>query len=287
MSEDSNVDTGAPSAVTSVDHVEAPAPAPEPAPAAPPEGAQAAPEGGEAEAAQNEGGDQNQAPEAPKKKSPVAQLQGRVGHLTKTVHEKDDVIRNKDAEIEAYRRLLASSGQGDSPAPAAPTLTPPAPAGDDFDRRVNERAHAIAAEQSFTAECNRVFEQGVKDFGPEFKEAVTNLNSLGLADKTMIDAALATGEAAKVLHFLGGDTEEAERVAALNPIQRAAEMTRLAIRLAAPAARSTSAAPAPIKPIGGAAKATDDVYDPGLSMQEYAARRARAGSPWARPAKGG
>jgi hypothetical protein len=52
------------------------------------------------------------APEEPKKpKSPVAQLQGRVGHLTKTIHQKDEALGEAQKQIDAYKALLAAQGR--------------------------------------------------------------------------------------------------------------------------------------------------------------------------------
>jgi hypothetical protein len=249
--------------------------APEAAPAAEP------PEGGEPAAA--EAPELGAEPEEPKKpKSPVAQLQGRVGHLTKSLHEKDASLAEKDRQLEAYKALLEGQGKTVPEGEAAPRSAPAADA-PDFATAVQTEARRIAADERFTADCNSIFEAGEKAHGEEFKEAVTNLNVLGLMQPALVEAAMVTDAPADVIHYLGSDVDEAARIMALPPIRMAAELVKLSGKLAAPKTGvQVSRAPAPIEPVGGAVKAELDISDPNLPMAEYVARRKAQGSRWAR-----
>lgn len=244
----------------------------------------------EAAAESSEG--QEQPEEARKPKSPVAQLQGRVGHLTKTIHQKDAENEELRRQNEAYQRLLTA--QGRAPEEAAPVQADaPLPGTPEFERLVDERAAKKANEARFTADCNAIFDQGVQKHGDAFKEALTNLNVLGLMNEQVVDAALATGAAADVLNFLGSDVDEAARITALPPVRMAVELTKVATKLAEakPEQPQISRAPAPITPLSGQRTTVEaDVYDKRLNSgdkvsPEYAARRAAMGATWARPPK--
>jgi len=273
--------------------VETPAPeaAEIPAPDAP-EAVQATEAAGEAADAAGEAPGALEAPsEEPRKpKSPVAQLQGRVGHLTKTLHEKDSALAERERQIETYKALLAAQGklpEGDGATPA-PTVTQatPAPGTPEFDRLVEERAALKAAQADFDRACNGILDTGKEKYGSAFEEGMTNLNALGLMSVPLIQAAMATGAAPDVLNALGSDTEEAARITALPPVQMAVELAKLSTRLQAPReGPQISRAPAPISPIGGQVQANLDVYDPHLSDDEYYRRRAAQGARFVRTPK--
>lgn len=267
-----------------------PAPAEIPAAEAP-EGA-AAPEGqaeGEKPAGEASEGEAKPEGEEPKKpKSPVAQLQGRVGHLTKQLHEKDGELLAERQRREALEALFAAQGKNpdgtDAPAPkpAAPsaTLTKGSP---EWNEAVKEEARKVAAQESFNAQCNAIFDEGAKKHGDAFKDGVATLNALGLMDANLVNAAIATGAAPDVLNALGSDTEEAQRIAGLQPVQMGVELAKLASRLSASkAAPQVSRAPAPITPLGGSVKGDADIYDPKLSDEEYYARRKAMGAKFVR-----
>ena len=96
---------------------------------------------------------------------------------------------------------------------------------------------------------------------------------------------IATDNPVDVLHYLGQDPEEADRISRLNPFKMAAEMTKIANRLAQPKAQ-LSRAPAPIKPIGGSAKPSgDDIYDENMSDEQYWAAREKSGYAFAKSAR--
>jgi hypothetical protein len=261
----------APVAEPEIPAAEAPeaAPAPEPAP--------------EGEAPAGEAPEVSAEPEEPKKpKSPVAQLQGRVGYLTKTLHDRDSSLADQKRQLDAYKALLEGQGKTVPEGEEAPK-TAPRPDAPDFATAVRAEATRIAADERFTADCNSIFEAGQKAHGDEFKEAVTNLNVLGLMQPALVEAAMVTDTPADVIHYLGTDVDEAARIMALPPIRMAAELVKLSGKLAAPTAGTqVSRAPAPITPIGGAVKPEIDISDPNQSMSAYVAARKAMGSRWAR-----
>lgn len=259
-----------------------------------------APEGGEeaaAEAPEGAGEGAEAAPEteetpdpAKRAKSAVEKLTGRVGRLTREGHEKDRQLAEQNRQLEAYKAII----EGRAPAEGAPAATEPPiqaqPGTPEFDRLVDERAAQKAAQAQFTSDCNTIFDKGAEKHGEAFKESVANLNAMGLMDPKLVEAAMATDAPADVIHALGADLDEAERVLSLSPARMGVEMAKIAAKLnpttQAPAPKpKLSNAPAPITPVGGGAPATTNIYASNLSMAEYARRRQAEGAQHARPPK--
>lgn len=223
-------------------------------------------------------------PEPKPRKTIEDKFRDRTAHLTKTISTKDAELTQALAELEAARKLLQA--QGVEP-PSATTITPvtaaPTPGARTYTaEEFQAEAARVAEAQRFTDAANAAYEAGTKKF-PDFEEAVSNLNGLGIMSPTLLDAALATDAAPDVIHHLGTDPDEAARIMSLSPVRMAAEMTKLAAKLTAPKAFSTSNAPAPIRPVDGAVTPTIDIRRISESddMKAYAAARAKQGSKWA------
>lgn len=131
----------------------------------------------------------------------------------------------------------------------------------ELDQLTQQRASQLAQQQTFTARCNTVAEEGSKTFGSEWDASLKNLTSVGVLspqDTSFIEAALETDAPEKVLHHLGQDPDEAARVAALPPLKRAIEMDRIATRLNAKGAPEKRTAPPPVTPVDGSASPNFD-----------------------------
>lgn len=263
------------------------APAPEPAPTPEPEPAAVAQPLAEAEA-------ETPPPDpAPKPKRTAEEvLKGRVGHLTKTLSAKDAAIAAAERRAEAAEALLAAANRpvpadgepAPAPTPAPPTINPATGrtyTQAEFDAAVTERAAAA----DFNRQADAMYDTGSKKF-EDWQQSVEMLNATGLMTRDLLDAAMATEAGAEVIHNLGNDVEEAQRIAALPPIRMAAELTRMAAKLTAPAAVRVSGAPAPIPSINGAVKPSVDLERAaagGNDMSAYAEARAKQGARWAQP----
>lgn len=268
---------------------EAPAPEPVETPASEAPQAAAAPDVAEAgDPPAGEAPEAVAAPEEPKKpKSPVAQLQGRVGHLTKTIHQKDEALGEAQKQIDAYKALLAAQGrapEGEGTAPPAAAQPTPTPGTAEFDRLIDERASLKARQTAFTEASNRVYDEGLQKHGDSFKEGVANLNALGMMNAEVVQAAIATGSPADVLNALGADVDEAARITALPPVAMAVELTKLAGKLSTREQPQISRAPAPIAPVGSVVRPDIDLAKTAASpdMASYVAARKTQGSKWAR-----
>lgn len=146
-------------------------------------------------------------------------------------------------------------------------------------------ARDLSARQEFDRSCNETASAGRLAF-PDFDSRVSSLRGLvnpndpseASSYNTFLTAAIDTGEGAKVLHTLGGDLNEAQRIMSLSPTKMAAELTRLALRGIDDG--GTSGAPRPIRPVQGGRQASHSQIAPddperadGLSTAEWMVRR--------------
>lgn len=156
------------------------------------------------------------------------------------------------------RRLRELQEKGVSTTVAPPPSTPPAAPlspPTDLDALVNQKAMELSAVQDFNRRCDQAALEGRTTFGEsEFNGRINNLRKL--VDNTdpqsvqaynaMLMAALETGDAPRLLHDLGADLNEAQRLLLLTPTKMAVELTK---RAAMPTP-TVSNAPRPINPVG-------------------------------------
>jgi hypothetical protein len=99
-----------------------------------------------------------------------------------------------------------------------------------------------------------------------------------------LSAAMETGDAARLLHHLGGDLDEASRILSLTPIKMAVELTRMSGGTASPNVAGMngnviSNAPRPLNPVASqgvnnrSVVSPDDANSDNLSTAEWMARR--------------
>lgn len=99
---------------------------------------------------------------------------------------------------------------------------------------------------------------------PDFDEVV---DSPVEVSKAMQDAILRAPNGADIAYYLGKHPQEAERIAALDPFSALVEMGRLSATVTRPKPKAATTAPAPISPVGTAAKAESDPDK--MSTQEW------------------
>lgn len=143
---------------------------------------------------------------------------------------------------------------------------------DEVERLVEQRAREKAEADAFTETCNKVFEQGKKEFS-DFEEALTNFQHVGGMNVNFVEAAIETGHAHLLLHHLGQNPDEAYRIIKLSPIKMATELTRLAAKLTTPKADPVSGAPEPIKPPRGGRSKLEETDPDKMTTKEWMAWR--------------
>lgn len=150
------------------------------------------------------------------------------------------------------RKARAAPADGTQPPVVPPTTTQA-----ELDRLVDQRAQERSAIQDYNRRCDEVFQAGQTAFS-DFGDRVQNLQRLrdlsnpqdALTFNQFILAALETGSAPQVLHALGADLNEANRILSLAPVQMGVALARVADKLSA-AAQETTAAPKPATPPAG------------------------------------
>lgn len=144
----------------------------------------------------------------------------------------------------------------------APKLEPDA----ELEKVIQERAQQLSAQQAYNDGCNKIFEDGVKLY-PDFRDVVTTINKeIGNMPVALVEAAMEIGDPHKIIHYLGKNLDEAERIYSLSPHKMGAALAKLATKANAPV-KQLSKAPAPIKPISGSAK--NNKTPENMSMDEF------------------
>lgn len=219
---------------------------------------------------------------APTTNSTPEWAQKRINELTAKRYEAErnaataEAARLKsESEKSELQRMLEAKTPSPSPAPAN---TPPALTQEQIDQLVLEKASQIAAANDFNKACNTIAETGKKEF-KDWDDSLKNLGLVGAVGQNVspefLETAIELKSPHKVLHYLGQNLEEAERIIKLSPKKMALEMARVEAQLNAPApvaaAAPISSAPAPVIPLAGAAKAGApvDINDPNASMEDW------------------
>ena len=141
-----------------------------------------------------------------------------------------------------------------APAPAAaPPATPAAP-GQPLEQLADALAEQKVAQREFVRQCNTVYDKGKKEI-PDFEQAMKGFDVFGGLQRfpTFVQAAVGLENAHKVLHQLGNNLDEAERILSLPPVQQAVELAKLDLQIKnTVAAPPVSQAPRPVAPVAGA-----------------------------------
>ena len=213
----------------------------------------------------------------------------KVDWRDRRIGEQQQRLRERNARIAELEAQLRGQPTPQPPAgapPGQPVYQQPPQAPGDIQRQITEAAAQMAAASEFTRRCNEVAESGRRVF-TNFDQRVQRLT--GLVDpndqqqvvhyNAFLNAAMETGEAARLIYDLGGDLNEASRIMAMEPVKMAVELTRLASRVST---TDRSNAPPPINPLGSAANSLpkntliqpDDAdQSDNLSTEEWMRRR--------------
>lgn len=181
-------------------------------------------------------------------------------------HEKRN-LREQLAKSEEEKATILSkltSGEKQAEVPA------------DVDKLATEKAKKIAAAdraaEKFNDGCNKVWEQGKKEF-QDWEDINKNLGATGAFDfqqnTSFMKNVIELDNAAKVLHHLGTNPDEATRILSLPENRQAMELARLEGKLKSPTKSEVSAASAPIKTVRGTAKPEFNPDDPDQPYEKW------------------
>lgn len=191
----------------------------------------------------------------------------RIGELTKNWRETERKLTDSDRKAAALEAELAIYRSGAPPADGAvPVATPvaAAPASADFEKAVAAEATKRAAATIFQQKAQKWLDNGVKDF-KDFNDRCAVVADLGAQDRPEFMQLVTDPEIIpdghKVVAQLADQPEEAARILRLPATQMAAALTKFAMQnMNKPApTKPISSAPAPITPIDGTARASDEI----------------------------
>ena len=201
-------------------------------------------------------------PVEPEKPKRTPWYQTRIDEITKARREAERQLAEANAKLAAQ----TPKEEGE----AAPTFKP-----EQFEQLIDQRAEAKLAQKDFERRSKAWIAAGNKEFGAsEFMEKCNEVAALGAGESVEFMQLITDPETIpdghKVVAALAEHPEEAQRILSLDPVRMAAALTRFAGTAKLPE-KKISQAPAPIKPIGGTAKAsTPNDNEP---IQEWMAKR--------------
>lgn len=187
--------------------------------------------------------------------------------------ERDARLAAEAQKVELLKRLEKEGASPDL-TKASETMTE-----EEINKRANAKAIQISQQNEFNKACNSIVETGKKEF-TDWDEAVKNLSLVGAIGANVspefLETAIELKSPHKILHYLGSNLEEAEKLIKMPPKRMAMEMARIESAINAPKPvivappAPISAAPAPVIPVGGAAKpGTPDINDSSLSSEDW------------------
>lgn len=157
---------------------------------------------------------------------------------------------------ETRRQLQAAREQLERNQPPRDPNAPPSQA--DFERQVQERAQAMIEQQETTARSEAWIAKGNAEY-PDFTERCNELAALGAGENPAFMAAIGRlPDGHKVIADLAANPGETARILRLPAVDLAIELAGIGHRIAstpAPAAKPTTQAPPPIRPLQTTARA--------------------------------
>jgi hypothetical protein len=183
--------------------------------------------------------------------------------------EEPEVVKND--EIEEYEKRIARLGFREREATrnalrleeenARLRGAAPANKDEDMEQAIERRAIELSARQRYNDKANAIAAKGIDEF-PDFHDKLAAFREVGGISPSFVEAADEAGDAHKIIHYLGRNLDEADRIMKLSPASMGAALAKLSSKLTqAPLPKKQSNAPAPIKPINGKAKAEQSDED--------------------------
>jgi hypothetical protein len=184
----------------------------------------------------------------------------RISEITAARRAAEQRAAEAEARLRDQEALIAQLRSGD---PAAVTQTPVAPSREEFERLVQARADALVTQRASESTLNQriaeVNAAGAKDFGEDYEKSVNNLNMAGIGGPDFLRVVTNVPNPEKLVTWLGKpeNLNEAMRVATLDPVQMAIEMTKMSTRAAKDLGKQISKAPPPVEGLEGGSSVSD------------------------------
>ena len=174
--------------------------------------------------------------------SVVDRVTGEKWEALRAREESERKLAAAQATIEELGKIARGDEAGTTEQPATRTAAPPAAkplSAEELQRLVAQESDR----REFDQKCNASVDEGRKvhsDFNEVVLRDLRNLSPVfdpvaqaPSLPRTLIEAALETGEAHEILYALGKDTKEAERIMRLPPIKQAVEVAKFHSKIVA------------------------------------------------------
>lgn len=184
-------------------------------------------------------------------------------------HAQNQALKRENEELKAIAQRVPRTA-----APAAGTEAVPAATVAADPKLVEVEAQKIVARNDYDRACNDANDKGKKTYGATWDKSIDNLQTLGGFDVDTMTGILATDDPARVLHELGSNPAEFQRVMELPPAKRLAEMVKIAIKPAPK--KKVSEAPEPVEMLsgtGGPRGGGVNLYDDKTPDEDWYAKR--------------
>lgn len=265
--------------------------APATAPEAPKPDAAAAPDAGAAAAP--EAGAPPAEPQKPERTFTQAELDEIVEKRLSKERKKREEIRR---EADVLRKLALQRAEAEAPRQPPPEAQKPQgePTREQFgsyeefmearaawrgekaadarikqDREERDRQRQAEEQKKAGEDFRKRVKETAKDL-PDFDEVLSNITAESPVSHVAAEPIANSDNPGKLLYHLATHPEEAERIASLPLGQQAREVWKLEQKLSAAApATKPSAAPEPIKPVGGRATPGDEMPDPAKNPEKW------------------
>lgn len=206
----------------------------------------------------------------PNDNKPPKWLQERLNEMAAQKNASDRKAGILEDQVRALMAELATRPKAEGET-GKPQMTE-----DQIRAEINKAADEKVRVNTFNDKCNQIFEKGTKDF-PDFKDSLATFNMLGGLNSSdgqkFLQAAIELDEPHKVLHYLGNNPDEAQRVMRLGPTKMAVDLAKLEASINREVKKPVSKTPAPVRTVDGRASAERDLSDEKLPMDEFMKRR--------------
>lgn len=191
----------------------------------------------------------------------------RFANMTARLAAEAEARRQAEARAEAAEALLRVNRQGDDDVAPQPQRL----AASDIDARAAE----MLAQRDADSRRQAVVAKGTEEFGKDaWDEKASVLHGLGAtSNPAFMSALVETENAPKIVAALADDTDLLMEIMSKPPAAMAARLGRMDAELSRPASKPISNAPTPPRRVESAAVLPEaNIYDPKLSMAEWAAQ---------------
>lgn len=198
----------------------------------------------------------------PKRAENPGWVKPAIDRLTREKHE----ARRRAEQLEQENRVLRQMTEG--------KLPPAAMRSDASDDEVLERkASELLARREAAAKQSELIQNGVKELGENsWNDKTEILHHLGATgNEAFMRAVMVVPDGHKVIAALADDPTKVMGLLQRSPLEMATEIGRLAADITRkPATRKMTAAPAAGAPVTGRTVGEPSLYDPNISMSEFA-----------------